>query len=92
MIEIYKDYQVRINLNTIYKRIIILIKLIKMKTETKEKNQVHTPHNHKLLTGVTSDKYAILLDDGKTIVFISDKSKEAETRLKYKKLGLFKRV
>jgi len=61
-----------------------------MKTETKDKKQDHSHHNHKLLTGVTTDKYAILLDDGKTIVFISDKSKEAETRLKYKMLGLRK--
>ena len=45
-------------------------------------------HNSKSLSGLTSDKYAILLDDGKTVVFISDKSKEAETRLKYKMLGL----
>lgn len=61
-----------------------------MKNESKEKK--HDLTHHKVLTGITSDKYAILLDDGKTIVFISDKSKEAETRLKYKQLGLFKRV
>ena len=38
----------------------------------------------KLLTGTTADKFPILLDDGKTIIFISDKSKEAEIRQKYK--------
>lgn len=63
-----------------------------MKTEIKDKKHTQVNHNHKILSGVTSDKYAILLDDGKTIVFISDKSKEAETPLKYKQLGLFKRV
>lgn len=63
-----------------------------MKNESKEKKHDLKHNNHKAFTGITSDKYAILLDDGKTIVFISDKSKEAETRLKYKQLGLFKRV
>jgi hypothetical protein len=61
-----------------------------MKTEINNKKQDHTHHSPKLLTGVTTDKYAILLDDGKTIVFISDKSKEAETRLKYERLGFHK--
>lgn len=56
--------------------------------ESKEKKHDLIHHNHKISAGVTSDKYAIQLDDGKTIVFISDKSKEAETRLKYKMLGL----
>jgi len=57
-----------------------------MKTETERKKSNTLKHNHKLLTGETSDKYPILLDDGKTVIFISDKSKEAETRLKYKML------
>ena len=38
----------------------------------------------KLLTGTTADKFPILLDDGKTIIFISDKSKEAQIRQKNK--------
>jgi hypothetical protein len=42
--------------------------------------------NSKLLMGSTKDKFPVLLDDGRTTVFISDKSKEAETRLKYKLL------
>lgn len=37
----------------------------------------------KLLTGTTTDKYAVVMDNGRTIVYISDKSKENETRLKY---------
>jgi len=63
-----------------------------MKKEAKEKKHDLIHHNNKLLSGVTSDKYAILLEDGKTIVFISDKSKEAETRLKYKLLGRFSKI
>jgi|WetSurMetagenome_2_1015567.scaffolds.fasta_scaffold2160341_1 hypothetical protein len=58
-----------------------------MKILTKDKkSETHRPA-HKLLTGEISDKYALLLDDGKTIVFISDKSKEDEIRIKYRKLG-----
>jgi len=37
----------------------------------------------KLLTGSVANKFPVVLDDGKTIVFISDKSLEAETRHKY---------
>jgi hypothetical protein len=58
-----------------------------MKTEISNKKPGNHKNNRKLLTGATSDKYAILLDDRKTIVFISDKSKEAEIRLKYKMTG-----
>ena len=39
--------------------------------------------NSKLLTGSLIGKYPIILDGGRTIIFISDKSKEAETRKKY---------
>lgn len=39
--------------------------------------------NSKLLTGSLTGKYPIILDGGRTIIFISDKSKEAETRKKY---------
>ncbi len=44
-------------------------------------------HATKLLTGSTTDKYAVIMDNGKTIIFISDKSKEEETRLKYQMHG-----
>lgn len=36
-----------------------------------------------LLDGSVAGKYPVIINNGKTIVFISDKSKEAETRLKY---------
>jgi hypothetical protein len=40
----------------------------------------------KLMMGSTAGKFPIVLDDGRTIVYISDKSKEADTRLKYELL------
>ena len=40
----------------------------------------------KLSMGSTKGKFPIMLDDGRTIVYISDKSKEEETRLKYASL------
>jgi len=43
-------------------------------------------HDSKLLNGSIKDKYPVVIDGGKTIIFISDKSKEAETRQKYKLL------
>jgi Tol biopolymer transport system component len=47
-----------------------------------------TRHNPKLLTGSTIDKFPVVLDNGKTIIFISDPSKEAECRLKYSMRGV----
>ena len=40
----------------------------------------------KLLMGSTKGKYPVVLDDGRTVVYISDESKADETRLKYKLL------
>lgn len=37
----------------------------------------------KLLMGSLKGKFPIILDDGKTVIYISDKSKEAEIRLRY---------
>jgi len=37
----------------------------------------------KLLTGSTTDKYPVILDGGRTIIYISDKSREAEIRERY---------
>ena len=42
----------------------------------------HTP-NSKLLTGSLINKFPVVLDGGRTIIFISDKSKEDETRRNY---------
>jgi hypothetical protein len=36
-----------------------------------------------LSTGSVADKYPVTFDGGKTIIFISDKSKEPETRQRY---------
>lgn len=36
--------------------------------------------------GSTDHKYPVVLNDGRTVVFISDKSKETEIRMKYESL------
>jgi hypothetical protein len=45
-------------------------------------HRLSVPHS-KLLTGSIIDKYPVVLDGGKTIIFIADKSMEAETRYRY---------
>jgi hypothetical protein len=40
-----------------------------------------------LSAGSVIDKYPVSFDYGKTIIFISDKSKEAETRRRYEQLA-----
>ncbi|HNQ83557.1 MAG TPA: hypothetical protein PKM34_07935 [Bacteroidales bacterium] len=55
-------------------------------------NRMRMQHNkekisdEKLLMGATCDKFPVVMDNGKTIVYITDKSKEAETRLRYELL------
>ena len=44
-------------------------------------------HHPKPLTGSITNKYPVIFNDGKTIIFISDKSKEKETREKYASRG-----
>ena len=40
--------------------------------------------NHaNMLTGSTADKHPVILDGGKTIIFVDDKSMETETRNRY---------
>ena len=41
-------------------------------------------------SGSTKDKFPIFLDGGRTIIFISDKSREQETILRYKNRGIIK--
>ena len=36
-----------------------------------------------LSTGSVTDKYAVVLDDGRTVIYINDKSREGEIRLRY---------
>jgi len=45
-------------------------------------HQVKVPKS-KLSSGSVADKFPVLLDDGRTIVFIADKSREREIRLRY---------
>jgi hypothetical protein len=47
-----------------------------------ENNRMKIPDS-KLLTGSLTGKYPVILDGGKTTIFISDKSKERETRERY---------
>jgi hypothetical protein len=59
-----------------------------MKNNVKKNRMNMTNHqfkipDSKLLTGSTANKYPVILDGGRTIIFIADKSLEAETRLKY---------
>ena len=42
--------------------------------------------DEKLLMGSLKGKYPVVLDDGRTVVYISDESKAEETRQKYKSL------
>ena len=46
-------------------------------------NHSYKTPDSKMLTGSTTDKYPVILDGGRTIIYISDKSKEAETRERY---------
>lgn len=47
-----------------------------------ERQRLKVPDS-KLLSGSTKDKYPVVLDGGRTIIFIDDKSKETETRKRY---------
>lgn len=47
-----------------------------------EHNRLKIPDS-KLLTGSTKGKFPVVLDGGRTTIFISDESKESETREKY---------
>ncbi len=40
-------------------------------------------HPHIVSTGSTLGKYPVVMDNGKTIIYISDKSRENEIREKY---------
>jgi c-di-AMP phosphodiesterase-like protein len=58
-----------------------------MKSATDVLKQHSTKHHSKALTGSTANLYPVVLDNGKTIIYISDKSKEEATRLKYMMRG-----
>ena len=48
-----------------------------------QENKRSSIPDSKLLTGSLAGKFPIVLDGGRTTLFISDKSKEAEAREKY---------
>ena len=68
--------------------IIWFIKKASMKKDTleyrmmQERQRLKIPDS-KLLTGSLVGKYPVILDGGKTTIFILDKSKESETRKNY---------
>jgi Tol biopolymer transport system component len=49
----------------------------------KVSNQKVSVPRSKLSAGSVVNKHPVVLDDGRTIVFISDKSREREIRLRY---------
>lgn len=62
-----------------------------MKDEMMENRMSLAPYQNripieKLSMGSINDKHPVVLNDGRTVVFISDKSKEPEIRLKYESL------
>jgi len=46
-------------------------------------NQQNLIPKSKLSSGSVTNKYPIILDGGKTIIFITDRSRESEARQKY---------
>jgi hypothetical protein len=45
-------------------------------------HRVRVPES-KLSSGSVAEKYPVLLDDGKTVVYIKDRSREREIKLRY---------
>ncbi len=54
-----------------------------MKNEVIGQKPRAAKHMPKLLTGSTTNMYPVVMDNGKTIIYISDKSRENEIRQKY---------
>jgi hypothetical protein len=62
-----------------------------MKNDIMENNLDYSQNRNKispekLLMGSISNKYPVVLNDGRTVVYISDKNREAEIRLKFELL------
>jgi hypothetical protein len=49
-------------------------------------NNPYKISDERLAFGSINDKYPVVLNDGRTVVYIVDKSKEPEIRLKYEML------
>ncbi len=59
-----------------------------MKKDLLQKRPILAHHRYRIpeskrSMGSIQGKYPVIFNDGKTIIYISDKDKEAETRLKY---------
>ena len=46
-------------------------------------NHKHSVPESKRSSGSVTDKFPVMLDDGRTIVYIADRSREREIRLRY---------
>jgi hypothetical protein len=49
----------------------------------KVSNHKDTVPNSKLSSGSIAEKHPVILDDGRTVIYIADKSREREIRLRY---------
>jgi hypothetical protein len=46
-------------------------------------NHKNTIPASKMMRGSINDKFPVVMDDGKTVIFISDRAQEAEIRYRY---------
>lgn len=58
----------------------------KMEQRLKMEHNREKISNERILMGSTKGKYPVVLDGGRTIVYISDRSKEMEVRMKFEKM------
>jgi hypothetical protein len=58
----------------------------KMEQRLKMEHNREKISNERILMGSTKGKYPVVLDNGRTTIYISDKSKEMEVRMKYEKM------
>jgi hypothetical protein len=54
-----------------------------MDNRMKISNRQHKVPNPKLATGSVAGLYPVILDNGRTIIYIADKSRESEIRAQY---------
>jgi hypothetical protein len=64
-----------------------LIKKDTLDNRMEMSNHQQSVPRSKLSTGSVADKFPVLLDDGRTVVYIKDKSREREIRLRYNQLN-----
>ena len=67
------------------KKISLIKENMKMENRMTDSNKPGTVSQSKLLSGSLENKYPVILDDGKTVIYISDKKKEKEILARYGK-------